>query len=150
MHPFDGPLSISVPKLQGPSVYRSWKRSFEIQLSSKRKLDFVHGTITRSTDDVTNAIQWDTCNNLVISWIHNNVSESIRKSILYVESASEIWHQLEKHFSVTNGSQKYKLNKDLFALKQNKSSVADYFTAMSEIWEEIDSITVLPAITTIS
>ncbi|XP_074363001.1 uncharacterized protein LOC141703370 [Apium graveolens] len=105
LHPSDGPLSISVPKLQGSSDYRSWKCSLEIQLSSKRKLGFVHGNVTRSPDDATNAIQWDTCNNLVISWIHNNVSDSIHKSILYVESASEIWKQLEKRFSFTNGSQ---------------------------------------------
>lgn len=67
LYPSDGPLSISVPKLQGSSDHRSWKRSFEIQLSSKCKLGFIHGTVTRSADDATNAIQWEMCNNLVIS-----------------------------------------------------------------------------------
>ena len=95
LHPSDGPLSISVPKLEGSTNYRTWKRSFEIQLSSKRKQGFVDGSVQRSTDDELNAVQWDTCNNLVISWIHNNVSETIKQSILFISSASEIWAQLE-------------------------------------------------------
>lgn len=62
LHPSDGPLSISVPKLQGASDYRAWKRSFEIQLSAKRNLGFVDGSVTRNTIDVVEASQWDTCN----------------------------------------------------------------------------------------
>ncbi|XP_074362752.1 uncharacterized protein LOC141703032 [Apium graveolens] len=149
LYPSDGPLSVSVSKLQGSADYRSWKRSMEIQLAAKRKLGFVTGAVLRTTDEV-NVVQWDTCNNLVISWLHNNVSDSIRKSILFVESASEIWTQLEKRFSLTNGSRKYKLNCDLFATKQNKLTVANYFTALSEIWEEIEALKVLPSITVIT
>lgn len=35
-------------------------------------------------------------------------------------------------------------------MKQNKSSVADYFTSICEIWEEIDIISVIPIITTVN
>ncbi|XP_074322965.1 uncharacterized protein LOC141659925 [Apium graveolens] len=91
LHPSDNPLSISVTKLQGATDYRSWKRSMEIQLSSKRKLGFVEGTEVRSTTDQTEAIQWDTCNSMI-------------------------------RFQLTNGSHKYKLNRELFALKQNGST----------------------------
>ena len=150
LHPSDGPTSVVVPKLQGAIDYRSLKRSFEIQLASKRKLKFVHGTILCSTTDETDATQWDTCNNLVISWLHNNVSEAIRNSILYVESASEIWSLLEKRFMLTNGSRKYKLNKDLFELKQNNSSIAEYYTALTSVWDEIESLNVLPVVTTVN
>lgn len=88
LHLSDGPLSISVEKLQGD--YRSWKRLFEIQLSAKRKLGFVHETVERSTTDEDLKQQWDTCNDLVISWLHNNVCDSIKKSILFITSAHEI------------------------------------------------------------
>ncbi|XP_074347354.1 uncharacterized protein LOC141686201 [Apium graveolens] len=150
LHPSDNPLSISVTKLQGATDYRSWKRSMEIQLSSKRKLGFVEGTKVRSTTDQTEAIQWDTCNSMVMSWLHNNISDSIKKSVLFITSASEVWNQLQIRFQLTNGSHKYKLNRELFALKQNGSTVVEYFTSLSSVWEELEFMNLLPSVTTLS
>lgn len=147
MHPSDGPTSVSVSNLQGASDYRAWRRSFEIQLSAKRKLGFVDGSLSRSLTDVNEANQWDTCNNMVISWIHNNISKNIKTSVLFINTPAGIWKQLEKRFSLTNGSRKYKLNKDLFNLRQNGLKVSEYFTSLSSLWEEIDSMNVLPAVT---
>lgn len=150
LHPSDGPTSICVSKLQGAGDYRAWKRSFEIQLSAKRKLGFVEGTLKRSVDDATEASQWDTCNNMVISWLHHNISDTIKQSVLFINSAYEIWQQLEKRFSLINGSRKYKLNRDLFSIKQNDMSVNEYFTSMSSLWQEIESMNLLPTIKTVT
>lgn len=149
LHPSDNPLSINVSKLQGAADYRSWKRSMEIQLSSKRKIGFVDGSEKRSTSENTEAIQWDTCNSMVLSWIHNNISDSMKKSVLFITSASEVWKQLEKRFQLTNGSRKYKLSKELFGMKQNGATVVDYFTSLSSVWEELDSMNLLPSVSTV-
>lgn len=150
LHPSDGPTSISVSKLQSADDYRTWKRSMEIQLLSKRKLGFVTGEEKRSVTDTTDAIQWDTCNNMVISWIHNNISDSIKKSTLFVNSTSQAWKSLETRFQVVNGSRKYKLSKDLFSLKHNGLSLVEYYTTLCTIWEELDDMNTLPAITVIT
>lgn len=147
LHPSDGPTFIIVSKLQGAGDYRSWRRSFEIQLSAKRKIDFVDRSVSRSTTDAMEATQWDTCNNMVISWIHNNISDNIRSSVLFINTASDIWKQFEKRFSLANGSRKYKLNKDLFSLRQNGMRVSEYYTCLSGLWEEIESVNVLSTIT---
>jgi len=76
----------------------------EIALSTKRKLSFIHGTLARLVDDHIKGDQWDACNNMVIAWIMNFVSDSIAESILYIESTSSNWKHLEKRFAVSNGS----------------------------------------------
>ena len=63
IHPSDGPNTITLAeKLTGSSNYRSWKRSMEISLSTKRKLAFVQGTIAKVLDDPQKAEQWEACN----------------------------------------------------------------------------------------
>nr|GEX38524.1 hypothetical protein [Tanacetum cinerariifolium]GEX41804.1 hypothetical protein [Tanacetum cinerariifolium] len=86
LHPSDGPGSLCVQeKLLGDQYYRSWKRSIEIALSTKRKLGFIRGTILRSLDDAALQEQWDTCNNMVINWL---VSE-------YYTNMKCVWEELD-------------------------------------------------------
>ncbi|XP_074374801.1 uncharacterized protein LOC141715225 [Apium graveolens] len=150
LHPSDGNNFMVIDKLQGSSNYRSWKRSMEIALSSKRKLGFVTGTITRDDTDTVKGEAWDTCNNMIISWIFGSVSESIKKSIMFVSSAYQIWNNLEQRFALTNGSRKYKINKDLYESRQQGKHISEYYTQMRTLWEELESLNVLPAIKTMS
>ncbi|GJY58949.1 retrovirus-related pol polyprotein from transposon TNT 1-94 [Tanacetum coccineum] len=101
LHPSDGPSSLTVQeKLIGAQNYRAWRRAIEIEL-------------------------WDTCNNMVICWIMGSVSESIARSIMFVGTASKIWQQLEKRFSLSDGSRKYILNKDTYEITQSGSSIEE-------------------------
>lgn len=127
-------------KLHGAINYRSWKRALEINISTKRKLGFLTGTIVRSDDDPVKVEQWDACNNLVISWIMNFVVDSMAKSILHIETASEIWKHLENRFNLSNELRKYKLNRDLYNLKQLNLNVNEICTKFESIREELDSI----------
>ncbi|PWA74850.1 hypothetical protein CTI12_AA247640 [Artemisia annua] len=129
IHPSDGPGSLPIQeKLIGAQNYRSWRTAVEIGLSTKRKLGFVK----------------------VISWIMSSVSESIAKSIMFIDSACEIWIQLETRFSLSNGSRKYKLSKECFEIQQHGGSVSEYYTKLKCVWEELDSMTVLPRLMTVT
>ncbi|KAL2943932.1 Periplasmic nitrate reductase [Bienertia sinuspersici] len=90
LHPNEGSLIIP-KKLQGTANYRAWKRSMEIALGDKRKLGFVTGAITRDESDPKKQELWDTCNNVVISWLHTSMNDTIKRSVLYNNSAREIW-----------------------------------------------------------
>ena len=149
VHLADGPNTLVLAeKLAGSANYRAWRRSMEISLSTKRKLSFVQGAIARSADDPVKADQWDACNNLVIAWIMNNVVDSIARSILYVKTAAEIWTQLENRFAIANGSQKYQLNRETYSLKQEGSSISEYYTQMKAVWEELEAMSDLPCVVT--
>ncbi|XP_071726140.1 uncharacterized protein [Rutidosis leptorrhynchoides] len=100
-----GSLAIQ-EKLTGAQIYCSWRRSIEIALSTKRKTGFITGTVVRPVDDEARAEQWDTCNNMVISWVMSSVSDQIAKFVIFIGTSVEIWKQLEKHFTLSNGSRK--------------------------------------------
>lgn len=150
LHPSDGNNFLPIEKLQGTTNYRSWRRSMEISLASKRKLGFVTGAVKKETTDAVKSEAWDTCNNMIISWILSSVSDSIKRSVMFVESARAIWIQLEKRFSLTNGSRKYKLNKEVYETKQQNKLISEYYTLMKSFWEELESLNTLPAITTVT
>lgn len=104
----------------------------------------------RDSSDAVKQEAWDTCNSMVISWILGSVNEPIKKSIMFLNNSSEIWRQLEKRYAVTNGSRKYKLSKEIYETKQGDKSVTDYYTEMRGLWEELESLSNLPPITTMT
>ncbi|KAL2932887.1 Retrovirus-related Pol polyprotein from transposon RE1 [Bienertia sinuspersici] len=150
LHPSDGTNSIIVEKLTGTSNYRPWRWSFEIALASKRKLGFVTGGVKRDASDKVKQESWGTCNSMVISWILNSVSDDIKKSVMFMNDAAEIWQHLQTRFSVTNGARKYSVNKQIYESKQQGKSVSEYYTQMKALWVELETLNVTPAITTMT
>uniref|UniRef100_A0A803LHF5 GAG-pre-integrase domain-containing protein n=1 Tax=Chenopodium quinoa TaxID=63459 RepID=A0A803LHF5_CHEQI len=148
LHPSEGANSVNISKLTSSSDYRMWRRSMEIALSSKRKLGFVTGTVVKDPKDSAKAEMWNTCNDMVISWIFASVSDTVKKSIMFFRTAREMWLNLEQRFSVVNGSRKYKLSKQLYECKQLGMPVNEYYTNMSVLWEELESLNQLPVFTT--
>ncbi|KAL2940425.1 Retrovirus-related Pol polyprotein from transposon RE1 [Bienertia sinuspersici] len=146
LHPSDGSNTIIIEKLQGSSNYRAWKRSLEIALAAKRKLGFATGAVTRDKEDSVKQEAWDTCNNMVISWILGNVNETIKKSIMFMSTAKDMWKNLEQRFQVNNGARRYQICKMLYEIKQHGKTVNDYFTEMQVLWEELYDLTNYPPI----
>ncbi|GKD42061.1 hypothetical protein Tco_1266706 [Tanacetum coccineum] len=54
---------------------------------------------------------------------------------MFVGTASEIWQKLEKRFFLSDGSRKYKLNKDTYEITQSGSSVV-FLAALNKQKEE--------------
>ncbi|KAL2923749.1 Retrovirus-related Pol polyprotein from transposon RE2, partial [Bienertia sinuspersici] len=146
LHPSDNTTSVVVEKLQGTSNYRSWRRDLEISLASKRKLGFVTGGVKKDETDPVKKECWETCNNMVISWILHSVTDSIKKSIMFMTSAKQMWDHLEKRFSITDGAKKYSLNKQIYDTRQQGRLVSEYYTDMKALWEELESLNMLPAL----
>lgn len=68
----------------------------EISVASKRKLDFVTGVVKRNpADEVKHKLSLGHFKSMVISWIIENVSESIKNFIMLVNNCEQIWKQLQ-------------------------------------------------------
>lgn len=76
-------------------------------LRVRNKLGFVDGTITKPDDD--DGGKWQRCNDLVRSWVLNSISSKLACSVLYAQSARDLWLDLQECFQQTNAPKIYKL-----------------------------------------
>ena len=73
-----------VPNSLTGDNYQSWRASMTRALSTKNKLGFVNGLILQPSDEVDPLFSdWQRCNDLVLSWITNCLSQQIHATMLY-------------------------------------------------------------------
>jgi hypothetical protein len=70
---------------------------------------------------------------MVLLWLLNSVSKEIATSIIYIDDASDMWNDLQDHFSQHNGPRVFQLQKAISSLSQENSYVSTYFTAMKRL-----------------
>ena len=124
--------------------YNTWLRSISRALRAKNKLGFVDGTITPPTDPVEKS-KWSRCDDLVASWVLNSVTPEIHGSILYANSAHDIWKDLSDQFSQTNAPKIYQLKQSISSLKQYNTTVSAYYSLLKSLWDELTSLSTVSA-----
>ncbi|XP_075095175.1 uncharacterized protein LOC142173478 [Nicotiana tabacum] len=125
--------------------YGGWRREVVIALSAKNKLRFIDGTLVVPSYDSGLQKAWARCNDMVLSWLLNSLSKKIAESVLYSQSAKDLWGDLEEMFGQTNGAKLFQLQKELSAVIQGNTSVSSYFTKMKSLWEELDALNTFSA-----
>ena len=140
LHHSDGPGLILVSQVLTGDNYASWNRAMLIALSVKNKIGFIDGSITKPEGNDMNLLNsWIRNNNVVISWILNSVSKEISASIIFSDSACEIWLDLKDRFQQRNGPRIFQLRRELMNHMQDQSPVSVYFTKLKIIWEELNN-----------
>ena len=93
-----GAVLVSQPLISGENyLAQAW--SVGKSLIAKNKLGFIDGSLTLSSPivDSPSAIQaWIRANGMVGTWIINSVSLRLQASIVYRETALEIWNEKER------------------------------------------------------
>ena len=140
LHHSDSPGQVLVSQQLTGVNYTNWSRAMSIALSVKNKLGFVDGSIPEPQGTDNNLLNsWIRNNNIVISWILNSVSKEISASIIFANSAREIWLDLRDRFQQRNGPRIFQLKRELMNLCQEQNSVSIYFTKLKTIWEELSN-----------
>lgn len=93
-------------------VPRSEQRQY-IALSTKSKLFFVDGSLTRPEHTSPDLKKLTKCNDMVMSWILNVSSKNIADSVIYAKSARQMWLELEERFGEVNGAKLYHVKKEM-------------------------------------
>ena len=100
LHPLDHPGLLLVSTVFDGSGFGSWKRAMTIALSTKGKLCFVDGSLTRPALTSPDLKKWTRCNDMVMSWILNVLGKNIADSIIYAKTARQMWVELEERLSL--------------------------------------------------
>lgn len=106
-------------------------------LLAKNKLCFIDGSLKKLVNphDLTLGI-WEHCNGMVVSWLKNSTVPAIKSSLIYLDSAAQIWKDLSDRFSQGNTARSFELKEKLFSLRQGAADVNTYYTNLRIIWDE--------------
>ncbi|KAK9665908.1 hypothetical protein RND81_14G144800 [Saponaria officinalis] len=77
-------------------------------------------------------------------WILNALSDTIAESLSYVTSSKQLWDELAERFNQSNAPYLYQLRKKVVQIFQGDSSVAEYYSRLKSVWEDIRSLDPLP------
>ncbi|CAN1796627.1 hypothetical protein LINPERHAP1_LOCUS20967 [Linum perenne] len=125
-HPYfinsgDNPGTLLVATILAGAVdYFSWARSMRRALMTKNKAGFVDGT--ELPPDASDPLYpaWQRANGLVLGWLNRAVSPDIAQSVLWLDSARDVWLDLEERFRRSSGA----------------LSVSSYYTRFKVYWDE--------------
>ncbi|CAL8992944.1 unnamed protein product, partial [Prunus brigantina] len=102
IHQSDHPGMVLVGKPLSGDNYSTWSRQFRLALSAKNKIGFLDGSIKKPLKAKPEYDRWRRCNDMVLSWILNSLEPDLANSVIYTDSAHEIWADLEERFAQTN------------------------------------------------
>ncbi|GAU30132.1 hypothetical protein TSUD_360250 [Trifolium subterraneum] len=144
LHPNENPNLVLVSTLLSGANYHSWSRAMTMALKSKNKIHFIDGALPRPNDDDRDSLAWDRCNTMLMSWLNNAVEPEISQSILWMDSALEIWLDLKERFYQGDVFRISDIQEEIFSLKQGDSTISTYFTKMKKLWQELDNFRPIP------
>ncbi|XP_071714371.1 uncharacterized protein [Rutidosis leptorrhynchoides] len=75
-----------------------------------------------------------------ISWILNTITDQISNSLNFVNTASELWKELQEQYSQLDGHRIYQLSNEISQLKQNQCTIEVCYYKLKGYWDEIDAI----------
>ena len=145
LHHGESPGAILVTQPLTEHNYPNWARAMCMALDAKSKLGFVDGSITASMAITPlEKIAWSKNNSMISSWILNSVSPHISGSVIYRNTAMEVWNSLKNRFLQPIGPQISQLQKQISAIMQGDATVITFFTDLQTSWDQLLNLRPLP------
>ncbi|CAH9099563.1 unnamed protein product [Cuscuta epithymum] len=137
LHPGENPALILVSPPLAENNFQQWKHDMLIALETKNKDQFVLGTIPCPKPEDPLYEAWRRCDKIVMSWITRSMTSNVRQSVMWIDTASEIWKDLCDRFSHGNKFRIADLQEQIQNCKQGDLTVSQYFTQLQILWKEL-------------
>ncbi|KAK9750636.1 hypothetical protein RND81_02G209700 [Saponaria officinalis] len=124
--------------------FMHWSRNIKIALITKKKLGFINGTYPKPAETHANYNDWIRTDYMVMRWLLHSLSVTISESLSYVTSSKQLWEELNERFNQSNVPHLYQLRKEVTQIFQGDSFVAEYYSKLRIIWEDMRSLKPLP------
>uniref|UniRef100_A0A803PEA6 Retrotransposon Copia-like N-terminal domain-containing protein n=1 Tax=Cannabis sativa TaxID=3483 RepID=A0A803PEA6_CANSA len=89
--------------------FQPWRRDFELSVGARNKTAFLKGTLPSPPEIDPLHNHWTRCNQMVMSWILHSVTSVIKSSIMFLDTAAEMWTELHSRFDQGNGPRIFEL-----------------------------------------
>ena len=128
LHHFDHPGMMLVSKPLNGDNYSTWCRAMMISLNAKSKLGFIDGTTTMpsATTKPDDYASWKKCNDMVLSWILNSLTQDLVGSVIFSTTAQEVWEDLRDRLSQSSVPHIFQIERDIACLAEDQMTIAAY------------------------
>ncbi|XP_019451745.1 PREDICTED: uncharacterized protein LOC109353838 [Lupinus angustifolius] len=147
MSPNENPGAILVSKALKGENYHSSSRAMWMSIKTKNKLHFIDGSLPKPSIEDPSFNAWDRCNTLVVSWLTQSIDASIVQSILWMDTALEIWQDLRERYYQGDVFRIVELLREIYTYRQGNLSIAAYHNHIKGLWQELDNFRPIPGCT---
>ncbi|KAL0299894.1 UNVERIFIED_CONTAM: hypothetical protein Sangu_3150000 [Sesamum angustifolium] len=147
LHGSDHPGMILASTPLTSTNYLTWSCSIKRALRAKTKLGFIDGNCIKPSITDDKYEQWMKVDSMVTTWILNSISKDIVQAYTYAKTSRNLWLDLEQRYGGCNGPLLYQLQRSITSLSQGNLSLADYYTKLKMLWDELIELKPTPQCT---
>lgn len=134
------PVTITNQKLNGNN-FLPWSRAVELFITGRGKKEYLSEKMAIPTKTDEKYVIWEAENSMIMSWLLGSMTPEVSNTFMLHETAASIWNATKEMYSQKdNLSELYELEAQLKDIKQGDQAVSKYFSTLSQIWQQIDSL----------
>ena len=111
-----------------------------VALLAKQKLSLVDGSYKKPDASSPLLPYWQMCNDMVISWLLNSLHKNVRESVLFHNTASDIWDELNDRYGQSNKARLFQAQKAVSCMTQEDQDIANFFNKARKAWDEFAAV----------
>ncbi|XP_021857776.2 uncharacterized protein [Spinacia oleracea] len=143
----DNPTSSLVAAVFTGTNFMRWSRNVKRALVAKNKEGFVSGEITKPAVNHKDYMKWKRADFMVVSWILSSMNHELADDFGYIDTAADLWGELNERFGQSNGPLIYQLKKEIESLTQQNMTIVTYYGKLKKLWDEMQNLRAFPSCT---